>query len=392
MFFLLVPPCGLIPLSGYLRFWIITSQQKTRISRYEMSGVSSMSTGSVTTSSNRSAIRISASLVPVCVQVGVSLGVNPSYLQRWVDSVDLEALEAGLIDANQVSDLVKWITDCTDRTDVAFLVGEVFDFDFFPAVTTYLRSLDCLRNLRCDIGFIQRLFSPQFCIEVKEVGEWIEVRLGVLDAAVNDQLDPLIVRFAVSGVMTFCQKLLASLLQEDGFIEGFYFRESEPDSVDDYRNYLKSPLHFGADFDGFIVPRSLLDLPLRGALPMLNAKARARLVEVSNTLIEADTLAEKLLEAFHQHHRLLSLPLPATAAHFNVSERTLQRRLQAESVTFFELQEQAKRLVATELLKKGTSTDDVAEQLGFADRRSFCRAFKRWFDKSPSAFRAEITS
>lgn len=332
-------------------------------------------------------IEISASLIPTCLQVGVALGVDSISLQRWAESIDLDTLETERIDYTWVVELIDVIRKQSGRSDIAFLLGEAFGFHFSPVVSTYLSSLDTLRTLLIDLDLVKDYFSRQFDVQVVELPDVVKVSMQMQQAeTLYLAADPAAV-LAVAGIMMFCRKQLSLLLARETVIEAFHFRHARPDNIGDYERYLNAPLCFDSDYDGFVLPVSLLDQPLRGALPLLNIKARQRMQKAASPLYAPQSLAEKILDAFATHHRLLSLPLVATAEYFNVSERTLQRKLRSESLTFFELQEDAKKVIAAALLKEGLSAETVADRLGFSDRRSFCRAFKRWYDETPSAYR-----
>jgi AraC-like DNA-binding protein len=66
----------------------------------------------------------------------------------------------------------------------------------------------------------------------------------------------------------------------------------------------------------------------------------------------------------------------------------LRRRLVAEGTSYVALVNEAQGLVAKRLLQaKQLSIQEAAFALGFADTRTFHRAFKRWTGMTPSAFR-----
>lgn len=76
------------------------------------------------------------------------------------------------------------------------------------------------------------------------------------------------------------------------------------------------------------------------------------------------------------------------AASLHVSERTLQRRLQEENVSFQEVLNDARRELAQQYLSDARlSLVEVADLLGFGDPSNFFRAVKRWFGVSPGQFR-----
>ncbi|MBN8756002.1 MULTISPECIES: AraC family transcriptional regulator [unclassified Variovorax] len=79
------------------------------------------------------------------------------------------------------------------------------------------------------------------------------------------------------------------------------------------------------------------------------------------------------------------------ASDLGLAERTLQRRLQEESVSFQALLDRTRRELAQEYLAEDRHTlTDVADMLGFVDTSNFFRACKRWFGVPPAQYRARI--
>ena len=80
--------------------------------------------------------------------------------------------------------------------------------------------------------------------------------------------------------------------------------------------------------------------------------------------------------------------LGEAAKQFNLSVRSLQRRLGDEGLTWKQLVENTRKtLVERHLRTPGMSVTQLAFLLGFADVSSFSRAFKKWYGVAPSQFK-----
>lgn len=109
----------------------------------------------------------------------------------------------------------------------------------------------------------------------------------------------------------------------------------------------------------------------------------------------ADSVADKV-------RRFLSPPAGArfeapsledAASALDVSPLTLQRALRKEGTTFRHVFEAVRRDLAIAHLSRGNATiDAVAFELGYAESRSFTRAFKQWTGSSPLRFRRALPS
>ena len=99
----------------------------------------------------------------------------------------------------------------------------------------------------------------------------------------------------------------------------------------------------------------------------------------------AVAVAEQIRAALEQHER----PTPASIARrLAIGQRTLQRRLRKEGSSFTKTFEREQRDLALALLRQGSSVVDIAYAVGFGDATSFSKAFRRWTDASPTAYRA----
>lgn len=86
-------------------------------------------------------------------------------------------------------------------------------------------------------------------------------------------------------------------------------------------------------------------------------------------------------------------PMAAVAADLGLSERSLRRRLDAESVGYQALLDDVREALARDLLR-GRATlgvADLAVRLGYSGATSFIHAFRRWTGQTPAAFsRSEV--
>lgn len=73
-----------------------------------------------------------------------------------------------------------------------------------------------------------------------------------------------------------------------------------------------------------------------------------------------------------------------------ISVATLRRNLALERTSFRELNNHVFREAVSSLLASGEPVEAIAEKMGYADARSFRRAFQRVFGVNPSTFRKDL--
>lgn len=165
---------------------------------------------------------------------------------------------------------------------------------------------------------------------------------------------------------------------------------AQPSSVEPYKAAFHAPLQFGAAHDALVFERADMEAPL----PTAN-EAMAVL---------HDRFAGEYLARFsesrvtHRVRQVLCRILPqgepkreTVAQALHLSQRTLQRRLQDEGTSFQTLLDDTRRELAEQYLAQpGTTLLETAYLLGFADPSNFYRAFRRWFDATPSEYRLRL--
>ena len=147
------------------------------------------------------------------------------------------------------------------------------------------------------------------------------------------------------------------------------------------------PVRFGAAANRMLLRDADLALPLSARNRTMAALHEQLLDREIERLEGAST-------SFRVRSLLQSRPLrpeprrEQVARALRVSDRTLQRRLQAEGVSFQQLLDETRRELAQEFLRQPRhSLKQVAAQLGFEDPSNFFRACKRWFGVSPARYR-----
>lgn len=95
------------------------------------------------------------------------------------------------------------------------------------------------------------------------------------------------------------------------------------------------------------------------------------------------------VEMYIQRNAYLGIPsVEDVAANFNITTRTLQRKLKDDHVTFQALSDKIKKSLAIDFLRvKQFPIKEVSALLGYNEVSAFSRAFKRWTGNSPASFK-----
>lgn len=170
-----------------------------------------------------------------------------------------------------------------------------------------------------------------------------------------------------------------------------YFRHKAPRFTKTHEAYFGCPVRFGSELDGLSIADEALDRPNHladdGILSYLESQLAKEVKQLEARQDPTEDMVRKAIS------RSLSdgLPRMATIAkQLAMSERTLQRRLSANDLSFKQILESTQADLARNLL---TQTDyplsEVAFLTGFSEQSAFNRAFRRWADSTPSAYRKQ---
>lgn len=174
-------------------------------------------------------------------------------------------------------------------------------------------------------------------------------------------------------------------------IEHMWLRYPEPKERAAYEAYFGPNITFGAERDRMLFPSSVLQWP--------HLRASAQLAHVLEA--HAKSIETALPDLAHGHtwlkatRQVIEKLLPdgeasitRVARELNVTPRTLQRHLEAESASLRGVVEDLRRDLATKhLANPHLSLAEVAFALGFSDQTAFHRAFVRWMGMPPGEYR-----
>lgn len=155
-----------------------------------------------------------------------------------------------------------------------------------------------------------------------------------------------------------------------------------------YQQVFSCPVLFAQPSNCLILSREHLDIPLRqpdqSLLQTLELHAAGQVSALGEThsfSIQVKDIIRILLAKGITRKDMV-------AGQLNMSERTLQRKLQQEQTSYQKLLDEARLSLAQQyLIETKLTVDDIAMQLGFSETRSFFRSFKAWTGKTPSIYR-----
>jgi AraC-like DNA-binding protein len=197
-------------------------------------------------------------------------------------------------------------------------------------------------------------------------------------------------RPVLEAIMLTIKNLFDYLMTGATQVRSVSFPFAAPAYADLASELFHCEVRYAASWTGIAFPLSIVDAPLAMANP--------------TTLRETVLICQRELEKIAQQHswraklrRLLleqqhGFPsLNVAARMFNLTPRTLHRRLIEEDTSYSAVLSEVRHMLAVEHLKTGKlSIQEIAYALGYTELSNFRRAFKRWEAVSPSSYQLRL--
>jgi AraC-like DNA-binding protein len=155
-----------------------------------------------------------------------------------------------------------------------------------------------------------------------------------------------------------------------------------------YQQLYGGPVGFGAATDEMVLSGPGLHQPLDGHDEHLQQHYRHHAERYEAHTLADGALPQRVMLLLAQRLAFGKPEADDMAALLNLSQRSLQRQLQAHGTSWQALLDQTRQELACAELQQGPrSATTLAMLTGYEDTRAFLRAFKRWTGLTPSEYR-----
>jgi AraC-like DNA-binding protein len=202
---------------------------------------------------------------------------------------------------------------------------------------------------------------------------------------VEGSMDPFTVELTVSlSVLRFSRESGDQLR-----VARVCFRH-EPDDSSAFESALRCEVQTQCSWSGLILTREAWHLPLRRRDAVLRNWLERKAARILARQDGKEGVATEVRHFLAAPASRSGTTIEAVARGLAMSPRTLQRRLSEEGTSFDSLREEIRKQTAEAFLADRTlSVGEVAFLLGFSEPGAFHRAFKRWHNTTPDAFRKQ---
>ncbi|MCX2975005.1 AraC family transcriptional regulator [Halieaceae bacterium IMCC8485] len=314
-------------------------------------------------------------------------GVSPEQLVAELARRGIAASPNALTDISGADALVLLETAVELSGDPCLMVrlGKQLGIANFGSFGFALMSCANVReSVRLMLRYGQVLIQPGWIVHEYEGGLLVRARIS-LGTAVQQQL---FAELAFSNLAAGGRSLYESTVERSEGVE-IHFSYSRPAHSACYKRAFQAPITFDCEHNQLFLPAQVLDTPVRTANRPEYVVFQQQCEEMLRGLYSAEGTTAAVRQLLIQSAGDF-LDIAQVAERLHVSERTLRRRLDAESTNFRSVFDEIRDLLAREYLAKTELTiADIAHLLDYAETVSFRRAFVRWNGVTPSRYRKQ---
>lgn len=328
--------------------------------------------------------RVSARIGALIIQRAGMLGVEPGHLMSdtGFDAAWLADVEARMPLAVEERLWARAAT-LSQRPAFGLYAASQIRAGEFDVLDYAVRTAPDLRTALQRLARYNRLLHDLAVFEIIPMGE--ATRIEHRFNAVALQPCPQAAEFTLASLVVVASQLCGESV--NALDAAFVHAAHDEDDV--YRAIFGRVPRFMAPLSYLVLPSELLDRAVPAADPGLSRIVTAhaeQLLAACEPQQEDITLLVRQQLVKGMAHGVVTLQ--GVARHLNLSERSLQRRLDARGTCFASLMDDIRRELAMRYIANPSlALGEVAYLLGFADPSSFHRAFKRWTGMTPTAAR-----
>jgi len=267
-----------------------------------------------------------------------------------------------------------------DRPVLGLEVGTRYHFTTFGPLGMALMSSASIREaLDLALTYFSLTFAfTHFLVSDTDAG----TRVDIEEEGIPSLVRQFIIERDAAALITVQRDLV-----QDNFCQYLAFSFQLKGDAEPYRNLFGIMPEFGAAKSFVILDPHKVDQKLLMAndLVLHTAEEQCRqILEKRQSQNKFTTLVQQQLMTVRGE--MPSMEIVADRLHLNV--RTLRRHLASEGMTFIQIREEVRQVLAEQYLSlPKASVEQIAEWLGYAEPASFIHAYKRWHGKTPHAMR-----
>lgn len=207
----------------------------------------------------------------------------------------------------------------------------------------------------------------------------------------SEALDPL--HFLREFLLVIWHRFPSWYIGEAVRLRETHFSFPRPEHHGELQVMFPGALYYGRECNRLVFDAHYLDRPLvrsQGELEFFLRHAPADVMTIPGTDNSLERQIERVIESAGTG-KLVFPRAGELADRLRLSPQTLYRQLRAAGTSYQKIKDDIRRETAIRrLVQDGWSVEEVSEALGYAEARSFTRAFRQWTGMSPRSYRKSV--
>lgn len=313
------------------------------------------------------------------------LGVSHAQILKGTGLEQQQLLDPNmLVTGQQEFQLIRNLVETfSQRPSLGLEVGQRYHFTTFGSLGLGLISS---ANIREALNFALAYFPLSFAFSqfvVSELPETDNIRIDIeVDEGIPQILRQFIIERDIAALISVQHDLIPENLCQK-VVFGFQScGEQQP-----YHELFGVAPEFGGSKSFIILNAEKIDQKLSMANELVLHSAEQQCREILDKRQSQKKYTHQVQQVLMNNKgEIPSMEEVADRLHLN--SRTLRRYLAQEQVTFLQIREEVRKILADYYLSlTQTSIEQISEWLGYAEPASFIHAYKRWYGKTPHASR-----
>ena len=240
---------------------------------------------------------------------------------------------------------------------------------------------EALKNLTRYLSVLSEGAEAELVLQ----GDTVSALSRILDPDVLDCRQ--IADFGMSTLLTTCRALTGTDLNP----ERVDFRTPQPSSTAEHKRIFNATVRFDQPRTGLVFNSRIMNLAIStadsGLLKVLERYCR----EILGRRPAVPTLVYQVRELISGLLTTGDPTIDTVSADLNMSSRTLERRLNAQGLSYRRVLDEFRRQLAERYLEdERLGLSQITYLLGYSEPTAFNRAFRRWTGLTPTQFRNAV--
>ncbi|MBJ8482018.1 AraC family transcriptional regulator [Acinetobacter vivianii] len=323
--------------------------------------------------------------VRLMADFAAELGVNHQQILKGTGLEQQQLLDPNtLVTGQQELQLIRNLVEKFGQRPLLGLeIGTRYHFTTFGSLGLALISSANIREaLNFALAYFPLSFAfSQFVVSEQAATQSVQIEI-VVDEGIPKTLWPFIIERDVAALITVQRDLM-----QDHLCQKVVFSFPLRGEMQPYTALFGVTPEFGGSKNLIVLNAEKIDQKLSMANELVLHAAEEQCRQTLDKRQSQKKYTHQVQQVLmNSKGQIPSMEEVADRLHLN--SRTLRRYLSQEQVTFLQIREEVRKILADYYLSlTQTSIEQISEWLGYAEPASFIHAYKRWYGKTPHATR-----